>query len=148
MYEELIQSLRERAEFLTVSDVQKAPPGLTIKNLFAETMSEAADAIEAIRDRQRWIPVTERLPENTFPVNVVWVNHAPASYYAICKDKPFVATGIYHRDTWYWWSATTEDYLNEYGRCEWDQVDGAIEITHWMPLPEPPKGEDDDNKNL
>ena len=71
MYEELIQSLREKAEFLTVSDVQKAPPGLNIKNLFAETMSKAADAIEEMRelveiyeDRQRWVPVTDNnLPD-------------------------------------------------------------------------------------
>lgn len=87
----------------------------------------------------RWIPVTERLPESKIPVNIVWVNHAPASYYAITKNKPFVATGIFFFGEWYWWSATTEDYLNEYGRCEWDKVDGAIEITHWMPLPEPPE---------
>ena len=93
----------------------------------------------------RWIPVTKRLPENGFPVNIVWLNHQPESYYSIVKDKPFVATGIYRNGAWYWWSATTEDYLNEYGECEWDKVDPSIEITYWMPIPEPPKEEDDED---
>jgi hypothetical protein len=92
----------------------------------------------------RWIPVTERLPEDKIPVNVVWVNHSPSLYYMNMKDKPFVATGIYCDGLWYWWSATTEDYLKEYGRCEWDRVDSAIEITHWQMLPEPPKEQDDE----
>ena len=41
---------------------------------------------------------------------------------------------------WYWWSCVCEDFLAEYGRNEPDLVDSDIEITHWMPLPEPQKG--------
>lgn len=35
------------------------------------------------------------------------------------------------------------DWLGEYGRCgrEESLVDKEIEITHWMPLPEPPEVE-------
>jgi len=113
-------------------------------DIFEKTYEPAEEGImQDLKQESKWIPVTERLPENGFPVNIVWLNHQPESYYSIVKDKPFVATGIYRNGAWYWWSTTTEDYLNEYGECEWDKVDPSIEITYWMPLPEIPKGEDD-----
>lgn len=86
-----------------------------------------------------WISVNDRLPENLEPVNIVWVNTNPEPYYASIKGKPFVATGYYCNGKWWWFSATCEDYLAEYGCSMADSVDSEIEITHWMPLPEPPK---------
>ena len=59
----------------------------------------------------KWIPVTEKLPETTDPVNITWVNSNPEPYYAAIKDVPFTATGHYHRGKWYWYSATCQDYL-------------------------------------
>lgn len=88
-----------------------------------------------------WISVNDRLPEKLEPVNIVWVNRKPELYYASIKDKPFVATGYYHNNKWWWFSATCEDYLAEYGKSEADLVDDGIEITHWQPLPDPPKEE-------
>ena len=103
-------------------------------------------AVNALRSQQerenqkpQWISVKDRLPEKLEPVNIVWVNRKPERYYAEIKDKPFVATGYYWNDKWWWYSATCEDYLAEYGRSDVDAVDESIEITHWMPLPEPPK---------
>ena len=90
---------------------------------------------------QRWIPVTERLPENNDPVNVTWVNHNPEVYYADIKDKPFTATAHYHNGHWYWYSSVTQDYLNEYDVWTPDLVDKDVEIIAWMPLPEPWEGE-------
>lgn len=92
-------------------------------------------------ERTRWIPCSERPPEELEPVNVVWVNHSPEQYHQEIKDVPQKATAVYYRGKWYWWSCVCEDWLAEYGRNEPDLVDSDIEITHWMPLPEPPKEE-------
>lgn len=71
------------------------------------TMREAADAIEEL-NKPRWIPVTERLPEED-GFTLIFTAHGHAG---VC----YFTNG--------WWGG--------YG------MDG---ITHWMPLPEPPKEE-------
>lgn len=96
-------------------------------------------AVEALR-RSRWIPCSERLPEEIVPVNVVWVNHSPPPYYANIKDVPQSGTAIYC-DDWYWYSSVCEDLLSEYGVNDADLVEKGIEITHWQPLPELPRKE-------
>ena len=53
----------------------------------------------------KWIPCSERLPEDLEPVNITWVNHKPVSYYAYIKDKPFTATGHFCNGRWWWYSA-------------------------------------------
>lgn len=88
-----------------------------------------------------WIPASVRLPKELEPVNVVCVNHNPEPYYQEIKDVPQKATAVYYREKWYWWSCVCEDLLAEYGTNETDKVDDDIEITHWMPLPEPPEEE-------
>ena len=100
------------------------------------------EALNAVKDlptvqpEPQWIPVSERLPEDLSEVNVTWVNHNPEPYYEFTKDKQFTATAVYYKNEWYWYSATCVDYLGEYGRCDWNKVDEAIEIIAWMPLPE------------
>ena len=104
-----------------------------------EEVNEACRmGMEALK-RQRWIPVSERLPESGTECNVVWVNHDPEPYYAEIKNVPFSATAVYFRGRWYWFSATCLDILSEYGDNETDKMNDCIEITHWMPLPEPPE---------
>ena len=41
----------------------------------------------ALREKQRWIPVTERPPEERTLVNVVWVNRVPEPYYKKNKGR-------------------------------------------------------------
>lgn len=85
----------------------------------------------------RWIPCSERMPDDLEEVNVTWVNHSPEPYYDFIKDKPFTATAVYYRNKWYWYSSTCADYLAEYGKYDIDKIDESIEIIAWMPLPEP-----------
>ena len=103
-----------------------------------ETVNEACRMGMEALERTRWIPVTERLPEELEAVNIVWKNNNPEPYYENIKGQAFVATGYYYSGKWYWFSAVCEDYLKEYGKCPMDLVDEGINITHWMPLPEPP----------
>lgn len=105
---------------------------------------DTEDVVKAISDMPqlktiRWIPVSERLPENNDPVNITWVNHNPEHYYEDIKDETFTATGHYHNGKWFWFSATCQDYLDEYGYSDVDAIDENIEIIAWMPLPEPYK---------
>ena len=107
---------------------------------------EAADMIErltaenaALREKQRWIPVAERPPEEQVLVNVVWVNRVPELYYKKIKGVPFSDTACFYRGRWYWDSPAVLDLLAEYGEDKIDLVDEAVEVTHWMPLPEAPE---------
>lgn len=100
--------------------------------------AEAEAERDALREKQRWIPVTERMPEERVLVNVVWANRAPEPYYEKIKDVPFSGTACFYRGNWYWDSPVVLDLLAEYGKDNFDLVDDAVEITHWMPLPEAP----------
>lgn len=120
--------------------------GLFIPEITAEMFKNGClESIEALMaegeiydiEYSPWIPVSEKLPEDLEPVNITWVNHEPEPYYHDIKDKNFVATGIYYRGQWYWYSTTCADYLGEYGSNEVDKVDDAVEIVAWMPLPKP-----------
>ena len=84
-----------------------------------------------------WIPCSERLPEDIRPVLVTWKNTDPASYYQYIVGKHFIGTAHYHRGKWYWYSSVTEDLLAEYGKCDSEEFDEAIEAVAWMPLPKP-----------
>ena len=113
---------------------------------------DAADLIErltaenaALREKvPRWIPVTERMPEELVLVNVVWVNRAPEPYYERIKNVPFSGTACFYREKWYWDSPVVLDLLAEYGEDASDLVDEAVEITNWMPLQEVPEGGEKD----
>ena len=100
-------------------------------------LAEWLKELKQLREQTRWIPVSERLPEELEPVNITWINHKPESYYADIKDKPFTATGVYFNGQWYWWSTLCTDILAEYSHNYDDIIDDDIEITAWQPLPQP-----------
>ena len=98
-------------------------------------------AIEALQEPERkWIPVSERLPDELVAVNVTWINRCPQNYYMHIKDKPFTDAAVLYRGKWYWWDATIIDYLSEYGIRISEAIDKSIDILAWQPLPEPYKG--------
>lgn len=123
--QELIQALREHAEWARANEWE-CP--ITLGD-------DIYTAIQRLEQMPRWIPVTERLPEERVLVNVVWVNRAPEPYYEKIKGVPFSGTACFYGGRWYWDSPVLLDYLAEYGKDEFDLVDVAVEITHWMPLP-------------
>ena len=98
----------------------------------------------AIKREQRWIPVSERLPEDIKPVIVTWKNTDPKSYYQYIVGKHFIGTAHFKNGKWFWYSSVTEDLLAEYGKCDSEEFDEAIEVVAWCELPEPYKAESED----
>ncbi len=73
---------------------------------------------------QQWIPVTERLPEHPeYDWVLVQVKMNPEDYYGV----PHIAE--LRNGVWY----DEDDLPLEEFR--------SVKVTHWMPLPQPPKGE-------
>ena len=69
----------------------------------------------------KWIPVTERLPEDGVPVQVCYIGFLDgetASDLLACR----------YEGMWCYWDGPP---------CGYDKC--KVEITHWMPLPQPPK---------
>lgn len=76
-------------------------------------LTAAADRLEVLEARQRWIPVTEKLPEDRFEVLVYTDRYGGRHEFAY--------------------------YIHRLGA--WYQNCALLipNVTHWMPLPEPPK---------
>lgn len=66
----------------------------------------------------RWIPVTEKLPDDLEEVFITYMNIDPESYYGDDLYIPFSAAAVFYEGKWYWYSSTTQDILAEYGECE------------------------------
>ena len=139
---DIVQALRccaegECKDCAMHEDTQRCQENLLDKA--AEAIERLTDENAALREKQRWIPVTERMPEERVLVNVVWVNRAPEPYYERIKNVPFSGTACFYREKWYWDSPVVLELLAEYGKDNFDLVDHAVDITHWMPMPEAPE---------
>ena len=87
------------------------------KPIFLHELVDPTEAVaEYLLDNgvtvQKWIPVTERLPEEDTRV-LVWLLEGGSEYTRMDTDR-------IHNNRWVRW----QKY-----------------VTHWMPLPQPPKGE-------
>lgn len=109
-----------------------------------KAIDAAMEGLRKIESADRWIPCSERLPEDFedfIAINVTWVNREPTRGYEHIKGKPFVDTAMRFKGEWYWWSVRTEDMIKEYGHDELNKIDRSIEIIAWQYQPEPWKGE-------
>ena len=134
---ELIKALRCK-EYFDLCNVENCRYHLTntksgCKCAIKLMATDAAAALEAAEKRiaeleaaQRWIPVTERLPEDGNDVLVTYLGYTDKKPYSDDVAK---------------WSLELNGYN---GGWLWslDDSDVEVEITHWQPLPQPPqKGE-------
>lgn len=115
MIEKLIELIKPVLECLPWGEITSH----TAKDIAKRLVENGATFVEDINALSKWIPVDERLPEH-FGVFIVAIREP-------CKERvgkdcadfdPFAKT----------WLPSM---------C-WDK---GYKITHWMPLPEPPKGE-------
>ena len=83
-------------------------------------------AINALKHEQRWIPVTERLPEKPYGCLVTVEDEEPM-------------TGQ--------WFETILPYFVGWDGKQWNDAEGEqcpFEVIAWMPLPEPYKAESEE----
>jgi hypothetical protein len=75
---------------------------------------------------QTWIPVTERLPEDDLPKGSKVKQIKVLTALKSDKGVRTIRSQMRYRMTWY-------------NSAPWAWKCSGSEITHWMPLPEPPK---------
>ena len=124
MYEELVKRLR---------DIGNSDSKIK-SNYIGLTMLQAADAIEEL-SKPRWVSVTERLPKmrDAGILKKLGINLRSDKCLIVISDgkdqivdnDAELRDGKWHSDTLRWLSAGKKTF----------------EVTHWMPLPEPPKEE-------
>lgn len=127
MYDELVNRLRADADYMDNNGIMlyAAAPFYrecadVIEELSREYESVAAsltESVELVRKLQqpRWIPVSERLPGRE------WV---------LCKCRAKIHEVLSLRDG-YWYHDPQHQYMSGF-------------VTHWMPLPKPPRGNTDE----
>lgn len=142
MYDDLVRELRESAEWAENS------PDFVVPTIVLHTMRKAADAIEELvriaeinahramawaaeaekaENAHRWIPVTERLPEEEESVFVV------RKFLGIKGQvPPSTYTEIAYRINDRWVADSDEYKIARHKHTD---------PLYWMPLPEPPKEE-------
>ena len=124
-YKEIIRALRccaegECKDCAMHEDKQRCQENLldkaaeAIERLTAENAKAEAER-DALREKQRWIPVTERLPERDVQV-LGWYKDNPFSQY-----RPEVVA--WNGNGWVF------VYAHRY----------VTNVTHWMPLPKAPE---------
>lgn len=138
MYDELVGRLREPCQYENCILCQQAADAIEELQQQVEHYHgcmndwfEAAQEYEAAVPK--WIPVTERLPDTMKDKSVYsgWSAEIAPSYDVLCY------LGSEKRQTVAWYSHT----YNEWTTVDENTVYCFGEVTHWMPLPQPPKEE-------
>ena len=142
------EELKQRADAYT-THLRYGGKGDPAEEVNLDALEMAISALE----KTKWIPVTERLPDSQNPVLVVAVSKGMGLPYI------FKAAHINHHeiteDEYGWTDGEYDSEYDEENDCFWipecwyecNAVEGNTNwimdddytITHWMPLPEPPK---------
>lgn len=145
MYEELIKALRDRADTLynasrlydsdaeDAAILYKAADAIDDLSREIDIDNAAITAMDAAMPR--WIPVTERLPEKT-GTYLAWMKWDPTE----ADEEPSAYPVLYDADAegFGWWKSYYDGETLGWAGEDFVRYEG---ITHWMPLPEPPKEE-------
>ena len=95
---------------------------------YVDRCKRYAEEIMELREKQRWIPVTERLPSK----NGSYIVHCDDS----CEpsDERIWGDSVVVEASWFFGAWGLNENGNEY------DLDGIV--THWMPLPDAPRGKE------
>ena len=118
MYNELVKKMRQQCIDMNCGNCNTCLNGKAADAI--EELSVVMRAQKAVLDKfPRWIPVTERLPQQQEKVILA------------IKDETGDTAFSYTYTGWY--SGYGYRFVVDDDYCSW--------VTHWMPLPEPPKEE-------
>lgn len=94
----------------------------------------------AIKREQRWIPVTERLPEEYGEYMITWTtSHSMVNgKYGLLGIAEYELTGEY--------DAENNRFKGEWLLEEYVENYSNVKVTAWMPLPEPYKAESENKE--
>ena len=142
MREKLIELISFFGDCLT-TEQREIVPNTRIVEIADHLLANGVTVSDCIHDckncwktqlcNPKWIPVTERLPEDRTNI-LCYVNSVPKGYRQIA-----------------WFTQCLEDFCHvdfegdrRNGFVDYDSEVGYYRlhgVTHWMPLPEPPKGD-------
>ena len=125
--ENLLDKAAEAIERLTAenADLRKEIEWKDMVIALAQRKQAEAEAErDALREKQRWIPVTERLPEKH------------AWYHVAIRDKKTMRIAV-EQDLYS--VETAKNFGHEIGFCKANRWPEREELIAWMPLPEAPE---------
>lgn len=135
---ELLAELRGCGETLDCRGCKRANSPVLCQSLVAEAAdmlqeyvdrcARYANEVMGLREKQRWIPVTERLPSK----NGSYIVHCDDS----CEpsDERIWGDSVVVEASWFFRAWSWNENANEY------DLDGIV--THWMSLPPAPLGKE------
>ena len=142
MYNELIDALRR---LYTVQDTDNIEDWVYGSQ---QAMCDAADALEAADKRieeleaqmPKWVSVEDKLPEESgeYTVYIQMGTGVEVPDFLGSNDLSYVTSVYFKKRQKLWFDEYEESY-----NADLSLVDTAndFHVTHWMELPEPPKGE-------
>lgn len=92
-----------------------------VEDTLVEMMTKEHNGRLALEFRQKWISVEERLPEEKVPVQVTYLGYTD-------KQPRADMLACIYCGKWCYWDGEP---------CSYEEC--VVEITHWKPLPKPPK---------
>lgn len=114
-----IEAMQNIREFYTYTDIEAKSVDL---------------AITALRQMQGWIPCSERLPEVGNFV-LIYNSYSPEEYETLSIGMIYQPSDGRRKPYWKWLAHRKDSFYSDW-ICPGEEY-----ITHWMPLPEPPKEE-------
>lgn len=124
--QEIVQALRacasgeaEDCPFTAVDGCDGCP------KVSADLIERLSAENAALREKQRWIPVTERMPEKQ------------AWYHVAIRDKKTMRVSV-EQDLYA--VETAKNFGHEIGFCKANRGPEREELIAWMPFPEAPGG--------
>ena len=99
-----------------MNDLISRQAAIDVVNGIDSNFAKYIEELPSAQPEQRWIPVSERLPEGGH--NIIF-----------CDSKGNVCEGVYHA------------MLGQWVGFRWDSIYHHADVIAWMPLPDPYKGE-------